>query len=59
MLKIPVSLLFLCISTSLFGQKPSWPPAPNLTTLNIWPHGAPGAQPNSAPEGDTTTAKRS
>jgi acetyl esterase/lipase len=57
MLKIPLCLLIVCISTSLFAQKPSWPPAPGLTTFNIWPHGAPGSQPNAAPEGDTTTAK--
>jgi acetyl esterase/lipase len=41
-------------STSLSAQ---WPPAAGHTTLNIWPHAAPGAQPNPAPEGDTTTAK--
>ena len=27
------------------------------TTLNVWPHGAPGAPTNLPPEGDTTTAK--
>ena len=42
------------ISSSLTAQ---WPPAPGHVTLNIWPHAAPGAQPTSAPEGDTTTAK--
>ena len=57
MLKIPLCVFLVCIFTSLFAQKPSWPPAPGLTTLNIWPHGAPGAQPNPSPEGDTTTAK--
>ncbi len=57
MLKIPLCLLIVCISTSLFAQKPSWPPVPGLTTFSIWPHGAPGSQPNAAPEGDTTTAK--
>jgi acetyl esterase/lipase len=41
-------------STCLFAQ---WPPAPGHTTLNIWPQAAPGAQPNPAPEADTTTAK--
>jgi acetyl esterase/lipase len=45
------------ISPSAFAQKPGWPPAPGHTTLNIWPHGAPGAPANPAPEGDTTTAK--
>jgi acetyl esterase/lipase len=42
------------ISASVFAQ---WPPAPGQTTLDVWPHGAPGAQPNPAAEGDTTTAK--
>jgi acetyl esterase/lipase len=57
---MPRILLFLVlagVSTSLFAQESGWPPAPGHTTLNIWPHGAPGAQPNPAPEMDTTTAK--
>jgi acetyl esterase/lipase len=45
------------ISTGVFAQKPGRPPAPGPTTLDVWPHGAPGALPNPAPEGDTTTAK--
>jgi acetyl esterase/lipase len=54
--------LLLCVivavtSLSLFAQKPAWEPAPGHTTLPLWPHGAPGAQPNPAPEVDTTTAK--
>jgi acetyl esterase/lipase len=44
-------------SASLFAQKPAWPPAPGHTTLDVWPHGAPGAPANPAPEADTTTAK--
>ena len=44
-------------STPVFAQKPAWQPAPGHTTLNLWPHGAPGAQTNPAPEIDTTTAK--
>jgi acetyl esterase/lipase len=55
--RVPLFLVLTCISTSLFAQEPAWPPAPGHTTLNIWPHGAPGAQPNPAPEGNTTTAK--
>jgi acetyl esterase/lipase len=49
-------LLAAVVATSIssFAQ---WPPAPGHTTLNIWPHAAPGSQPNPAPEGDTTTAK--
>jgi len=45
---------FVGWSTSLPAQ---WPPAPGHTTLQVWPHGAPGAAANPAPEGDTTTAK--
>jgi acetyl esterase/lipase/lysophospholipase L1-like esterase len=45
------------ISTSLCAQQPAWQPAPGHTTLAVWPNAAPGAQPNPAPEIDTTTAK--
>ena len=45
------------MTTSLVAQTPAWPPAPGRTTLPVWPHAAPGAQPNPAPEVDTTTAK--
>jgi acetyl esterase/lipase len=44
-------------SVSLFAQKPAWQPAPGHLTLDLWPHGAPGAVTNSAPELNTTTAK--
>ena len=45
------------ISTALPAQQPAWQPAPGHITLELWPHGAPGAQPNPAPEIDATTAK--
>jgi acetyl esterase/lipase len=45
---------FLGVSTCGFAQ---WPPPASHTTLNIWPHGVPGALPNLPPEGDTTTTK--
>ncbi|MHB8503127.1 MAG: alpha/beta hydrolase [Candidatus Acidiferrales bacterium] len=45
------------ISVSAFAQTPGWPPAPGHTTIEVWPHGAPGAPANPPPEGDTTTAK--
>jgi acetyl esterase/lipase len=45
------------ISVSLFAQKAAWQPAPGHLTIPLWPQGAPGAQPNPAPEVDTTTAK--
>jgi acetyl esterase/lipase len=45
------------LSVSLFAQKPAWQPAPGHLTLDLWPHGAPGAAASSAAEVDTTTAK--
>jgi acetyl esterase/lipase len=45
------------VSTSLFAQKPAWQPTPGHLTINIWPHQAPGAQPNPGTEIDTTTPK--
>jgi acetyl esterase/lipase len=56
----PCLLLLAAVSISAslsFAQAPAWQPAPGHTTLPIWPHGAPGAKPNSGPEIDTTTAK--
>ena len=44
------------LSVSLFAQKAAWEPARGHVRLNLWPHGAPGAAPSSAPEVDTTTA---
>jgi len=51
----PAALLVL--SASFFAQTTGWQPAPDHTTLGLWPHGAPGAPANAAPEVDTTTAK--
>jgi acetyl esterase/lipase len=45
------------ISTTLWAQKPAWPPPPGHSTLPVWPHAAPGAPSNPAPEIDTTTPK--
>ena len=44
------------LSLSPFAQKAVWEPAPSHVSLNLWPHGAPGAAPSSAAEVDTTTA---
>jgi acetyl esterase/lipase len=52
-----VLLALAGISTSLFAQKAGWPPAPGHTTLDVWPHSAPGVPANPGQEGDTTTAK--
>ena len=45
------------VSIAMPAQQPAWPPSSNHTTLELWPHGAPGAQPNPATEMNTTTAK--
>jgi len=53
----PLFFAVVVISVGLFAQKPAWQPAPGHITTNLWPNGAPGAQPNPGPEVDTTTAK--
>ena len=45
------------LSTTLFAQKTAWQPAAGHLTMDLWPHGAPGAQPGSAAEVDTTSSK--
>jgi acetyl esterase/lipase len=54
-------LLFLAIAAialSACAQASGWPPPANLTTLPLWPNGAPGAPlKTTGPEADTTTAK--
>jgi acetyl esterase/lipase len=47
----------LLFSAVLFAQQPAWQPAPGHLTMDLWPHGAPGAQPNFAAEINATTAK--
>jgi acetyl esterase/lipase len=47
----------LFISANIFAQTPTWPPPPNLTTIPLWPHGAPNPVATTGPEADTTTAK--
>lgn len=51
-----VSALIL-FSSQLFAQQPAWQPKPGTTTLNLWPHGAPGAPPNAGPETNSATPK--
>jgi acetyl esterase/lipase len=50
-----ISAGLLCVS-SVNAQQPAWQPAPGHTTVTLWPHGAPGAQPNAAPEKDVSIA---
>jgi len=52
-----LSPLVIALSSILFAQKPAWQPEPGHLTMNLWPHGAPGAVTNPAPELDATTAK--
>src|SRR4029077_4617855 len=40
------------VATTASAQKPAWQPRPGHTTLNLWPNGAPGAQPNPLVEVD-------
>lgn len=47
----------ISISSTLFAQQTGWQPAPGHVTLELWPHAAPGAPADPAPEMNTTTAK--
>jgi acetyl esterase/lipase len=47
----------IALSATLFAQVSAWQPAPGHTTLDLWPHGAPGASANAPPEDNTTTSK--
>jgi acetyl esterase/lipase len=48
--------IILALPASLFAQSSAWPPGPGHLTVDLWPHGAPGAQASSVPEGDISTA---
>ncbi|MGB6303885.1 MAG: alpha/beta hydrolase, partial [Acidobacteriaceae bacterium] len=47
-----------CAAATLLAQTPAWQPAPGHVTLQLWPHGAPDATANPAPEVNTTTAQQ-
>ena len=49
-----VLIIFSCL---LFAQQSAWQPSSGTTTLNLWPHGAPGAPSNSGPETNSASAK--
>ena len=58
LIRLPViTTLVISAAVMLSAQQPAWQPAPGHITLNIWPNGAPGAQPSAGPEADMTTAK--
>src|SRR5215813_8705418 len=50
---LTVAVAMLAITT-VHAQKPAWQPEPGHATLNLWPNGAPGAQPNLSVEADLT-----
>jgi len=56
------SLLIASIALSVgmfsYAQKPAWQPAAGHTTLNLWPNGAPGAQPNPPAEADLNNPEK-
>jgi acetyl esterase/lipase len=46
------------VATAASTQSSGWPPSSKLTTIPLWPKGAPGAPlKTTGPEGDTTTPK--
>jgi acetyl esterase/lipase len=48
--------LVLIASCGLVPQQPSSPTASGRTTLNLWPHGVPGAKPGAPQESDISKA---
>ena len=57
MRKALLIVAIVLVGGSLCAQRPGWQPAPGHTTIPLWPHGAPGAQPSAGPEADFTTAQ--
>lgn len=49
--------IVISISSTLFAQQTGWQPGPGHITMELWPHGAPGAAADPTPEMNTTTAK--
>ena len=51
-------LVFAMLAVSVAcTQQPAWQPPAGHLTIDLWPHGAPGATPNPPAEVDTTTVK--
>jgi acetyl esterase/lipase len=48
----------LIITATASAQKPAWQPAPGHTTINLWPNGAPGAQPHPPAEVDLNNPEK-
>jgi acetyl esterase/lipase len=47
-------IVIAALTLTAAAQGSGWAPPASLTTIKLWPNGAPGAQPNPAPEVDTT-----
>ena len=52
-----ITLITFSFSFQLLAQQPAWQPAPGNLTLDVWPHGAPGAALSASPEVNEATAK--
>ncbi len=53
-----VVVIIFIVSAIASAQKPVWQPAPGHTTMNLWPNGAPGAQPNPPAEVDLNNPEK-
>jgi acetyl esterase/lipase len=53
-----VVVTIFIVSAIASAQKPAWQPAPGHTTMNLWPNGAPGAQPNPPAEVDLNNPEK-
>jgi acetyl esterase/lipase len=51
-----ILILAVGVSAEMLAQTAAWPPAPEHTTLELWPHGAPNNKPRSGVEGDISVA---
>ena len=54
---VAVLAVSCAFSSAACTQQPAWQPPAGHLTMDLWPHGAPGATPNSPAEVDTTTGK--
>ncbi len=50
--------IMVVIAVTVSAQKPAWQPTAGHTTINLWPNGAPGAQPNPPAEVDLNNPEK-
>jgi acetyl esterase/lipase len=58
MYKPLLAVAMMIVAATASAQKPAWQPEPGHTTLNLWPNGAPGAQPNPPAEADLNNPEK-